>query len=450
MKKIIGLLIIQLTALIQPCGAQNLVNQQMPWDDSLNFQMTDGQIKELEAGLLSSNHLKSGIADSNMPDSTQLYQFNTSGDSVLSERTLFTFNTAGKIKTELQYKWYPSINRWLDFKYENTYDRSGRISEKNFTGWYLQSFSAKENYNGTYYEKDTTVAFPYTRTFSYQYNQLGKPKNVWRFTFDQYDIPEGTPYSCYYDAKGNITSINSAGSLIINNVNYGMYAEDYIYDSENRLMTVTQSRNYQYNYVPVWFCSSKIKYEYTYDSDKRVSSIQSYYFSFKANEWRNTSKVDYAYQDNGNLDSRLYSIIDSTPNELMPADRTDFKYNKNNKIQCREDYAWSKTTSLWEIRKKLYYYYNNSDPKARTLENLQASETHFCIFPNPVNDVLWIEYTDDINSFLYIYNSKGQCVKTSMMERGVHSIDLSTLAKGIYFYKIDLNNGFNSGTLIVE
>lgn len=449
MKKIIGLLIIQLAALIQPIDAQNLVNQQLPLYDSLYFQMINCQIKELEAGFLSSNHLKSGIDYINLPDSTQQYHFITSSDSILRERTLLTYDNASRTKTELQYKWNEFVNRWLDFKYENTYDRSGRITMKYYTGWYIQFFNANGSYNGTYYEKDTTIAFPQIRQFSYQYNTSGQLTNIWKFNLDKYNIPEGTLYSCYYDSEGNITSINSSVS-IINNLIYGAYEEEYTYDSEKRLSTVTQYRQNQYNYVPVWFCSSKIKYEYTYDSDNRVSNIQSYYFSFKANEWRNTAKVEYSYQDNGILDSRLYSIIDTTRNKLMPADRTDFKYNKNNKIQLREDYAWNKTNSQWQICKKLYYYYNDSDPKARISENLQANKTPFCIFPNPTKDILWIEYTDDLNSFLYIYNSKGQCVKTSMMKIGMNSINLSSLPKGIYFYKIDLNNGLNSGKLIVE
>lgn len=441
MKKIFTLLFL-LAVLFQPCRAQS-TSLRLPFGGSLIFQMADCQIKELEHGFLSSNHLKSGTANINLPDSTHLYNFTAPGDSSLKERTLFTFDIAGKIKTELQYRWNKIVKRWIDFKYENTYDRNGKLTNKHYYGWYIEQFIGHCWYNGIGYQ-DTAVTFPEEKLYNYEYDQFGRPKRFYRFTLDKYDIPVGTWYNCRYDTDGNKISV------YIDDGKNPLYLEEYAYDSNKNLVTITESRFIQYNYISLTFCTSKIKYEFTYDLDNRVSSIQSYYFSFKANEWRNTSKVDYAYQDNGNLDSRLYSIIDSTHNELMPADRTDFKYNKNNKIQCREDYAWSKTTSLWEIRKKLYYYYNNSDPKARTLENLQASETHFCIFPNPVNDVLWIEYTDDINSFLYIYNSKGQCVKTSMMERGVHSIDLSTLAKGIYFYKIDLNNGFNSGTLIVE
>jgi hypothetical protein len=293
------------------------------------------------------------------------------------------------------------------------------------------------------WDKDTTIAIPYTRIFSYEYNRSGQLKWIWRFTLDQDDTPVGSWYECDYDTNGSLKSIDSGGAN-------PPYVEEYTYGSNNLLVTVTQSCFLQYNYIPLTFCFSKIKYEYTYDADNRVSNIQSYYYSFKANEWRNTAKVDYSYQDNGNLDSRLYSIIDTTRNELMPADKTDFKYNKSNKIQIREDYAWNKTTSLWEIRKKLYYYYNNSDPKARIFENLQANETPFCIFPNSAKDILWIGYTDDLKSFLYIYNSKGQCVKTSMMERGMNSIHLSSLPKGIYFYKIYLKNGHKSGKLIVE
>lgn len=443
MKKSLILSVYLVAAFLQPCHALNTVNQQPQPEDSLKFQRIDLQIKELENNFLSYNHLKSGIADNNLSDSTQIYQFNTPGDSVLRERTLFTYDQAGKIKTELQYRWNEFVNRWLEFKYNNTYDRSGKLTEKEYNGWYIEYLQGKGNYSGFIYDKDTTVAFAESRSYLTNYNQLGKPKEIWRFTFDQYDTPVGTWYRCNYDSKGNRTSIDSGWDQ-------PPYIEEYAYDSNNTLLTIIHSRFIQYNYIALRFCSSKIKYEYTYDSNNRVSNIQSYYFSFKANEWRNVSKVDYSYQDNGALYSRLYSIIDTTRNELMPADRSDFKYNKNNKVQLRKDYIWNKSSSQWEICQKQYYYYNSTDPMAKLFENSQALETPLRIFPNPARDILWIVYTEDAYSLLYIYNNKGQCVKTGAIEKGMNSINLYSLPKGIYFYKISLKNRLNSGPLIVE
>ncbi|HAH24457.1 MAG TPA: hypothetical protein DCL77_12015 [Prolixibacteraceae bacterium] len=444
MKKIIAVLIFQMAALLQPCRAiNNIVDQQLQFDDSLNSQMVDCQIKELEHGFLSSNHLKSGTVNINLPDSTHIYEFNSSNDSVLEERTLFSYDNAGKIKTELQYKWNQIVNRWLDFKYENAYDRSGKITSKKYNGWYIQYLQGMGNYRGFFYYKDTTVALPYKMSYPYEYNNLGQPSVIWRFTFDQYDTPVVTWYRCNYDSNGNITSIDGGWDT-------SPYVEEYAYDSNKTLVTVTQSRFLQYNYVSLTFCSSKIKYEYTYDSDNRVKNILSYYWSPTASEWHNVSKVDYNYQANGGIESRVYAIIDTTSNELIPADRTEFKYNKNDKIQLREDYAWNKTTSQWEIRKKLYYYYNNLDPKAKLFESNLDSEMPFSIFPNPAKDILWIENMSDDVSPLHIYNNKGQCVKTDKIEKGMNTISLMQLPKGLYYITIPVMNELKSCKLIIE
>src|SRR5690554_1886239 len=71
----------------------------------------------------------------------------------------------------------------------------------------------------------------------------------------------------------------------------------------------------------------------------------------------------------------------------------------------------------------------------------------FTIYPNPATDVLNIELQDDATiENVIIYNNLGQKIKTIKQ----NTIDVSTLAKGLYFVEVTTNQGKASKKVIVE
>jgi hypothetical protein len=446
MKKIIIVsAIFCIATLLQPIPALSKGNQQLQFDDSLNYKIIERQIKDLESGFLPSNHLKSGSINTNLLDSTHFYKFHTSGDSVLEERTLFKYDLEGRIKTELLFKWNQVVNRMLDFKYENSYDNAGRIILKRYSGWRIEQYIGDWIVNGSHY-KDTSIAYSDQRFYYYTYNQYGNPILFYRFTFNQYNIPIGTSYICFYNADGIKTSVKLAYT------NPTTYIEEYTYDSVGNLGTVTQSRFSKYNYISLMFCYSKIKYEYAYDLDNRVSNIQSFYFSFKANEWKNVSEVTYLYGDNGLLQTRIYSIMDTVQNKPVQADKAEYFYNSLNDISLKTEYAWDKVENQWKLVQKKYYYYSASSEIKSTdiTDAVIAEKLPFKIFPNPAKDILWVENEGNFISPIHIYNSNGQCVKTIRIEKGLNTIDLLPFPKGIYILRIVLKDEMKVSKFIVE
>ncbi|MBW7866716.1 MAG: T9SS type A sorting domain-containing protein, partial [Brumimicrobium sp.] len=57
------------------------------------------------------------------------------------------------------------------------------------------------------------------------------------------------------------------------------------------------------------------------------------------------------------------------------------------------------------------------------------------VYPNPVNDQLFIESTQDI--VIYIYDITGKIMNVSTLKSGLESIDVSNFAKGVYVIKSD-------------
>lgn len=81
------------------------------------------------------------------------------------------------------------------------------------------------------------------------------------------------------------------------------------------------------------------------------------------------------------------------------------------------------------------------------LSSDKFTKTNFTIYPNPATDVVNIELQDGvILESVTIYNNLGQKIKTISQ----NTVDVSTLAKGLYFVEVTTNQGKASKKVIVE
>ncbi|MDR1793491.1 MAG: T9SS type A sorting domain-containing protein [Bacteroidales bacterium] len=60
--------------------------------------------------------------------------------------------------------------------------------------------------------------------------------------------------------------------------------------------------------------------------------------------------------------------------------------------------------------------------------------TSMSVYPNPANDILTIELAENAN--VSVFNVTGQQVLTNALSAGTNRLDVSTLAEGLYFMKI--------------
>lgn len=69
--------------------------------------------------------------------------------------------------------------------------------------------------------------------------------------------------------------------------------------------------------------------------------------------------------------------------------------------------------------------------------DLRITPNDFSIFPNPVQDVLTVSFTDAKQRMIRIADINGKVVLESFTIEQQTSIQVSTLAKGIYFLSVD-------------
>ncbi len=62
-------------------------------------------------------------------------------------------------------------------------------------------------------------------------------------------------------------------------------------------------------------------------------------------------------------------------------------------------------------------------------------KTNFKVYPNPVNDVLFIQSAHLTNDTVYLYNALGELVMTKILSKTNESIDISTLSSGVYILR---------------
>ncbi|HET6560147.1 MAG TPA: T9SS type A sorting domain-containing protein [Prolixibacteraceae bacterium] len=441
MKYIIILLIIPAITFSQPHDQFKLMDQQGYKVVDFNLNTIANQINEMETNYLPLPDLKNGLIAPTLLDSTRNYHFNTSKDSVLFDRTIFSYNASGTIKNKSYYFWNEYFKKMLNNKFDYLYDKTGNLKTVAFNDWKISHHDAFST--DGYIHSEGPDFINYLSKYEYSYDLSGHQTS---FTYHIYDSTIRywniwEEFQNYYDAAG----------IRINKVSASHYERErkevYSYDLHMNVTTIIQ---YHKASDHSWFYSGKTNYDYTYDSDFRVTSLLSSYWSFKAGQWKTVSKVEYSYHTNGGLASRLISIIDTTRNELIPANKSDFDYNTIDKLQLRTDYAWNETTSQWELRKKQYHYYNLADLPTHSDNGSLSGNRPFRIFPNPVKDILWIENTSKSNSSIHIYNNKGQCVKTDVMKKGLNTINLIPLPKGLYIITMPLKNELKSFKLIVE
>lgn len=441
MKYIFILLIIPAITFSQPHDQFKLMDQQVYKDIDFNHNAIDNQINEMETNYLPLPDLKNGLIAPTLLDSIRTYHFYTSKDSVLFDRTIFSYNASGTIKNKSYHFWNDYFKKMLNNKFEYQYDETGNLKTVAFNDWKVSHHDVFTT--DGYIHSEGPDFINYLSKYEYSYDQSGHQTSFTHNIYDSIGQYWGIweEFQNYYDAAGIRISKVSASHY-----EHGR-KEVYSYDLHMNVTTITQ---YHKASDHSWFYSGKTIYDYTYDSDFRVTSLLSFYWSFKAGQWKTVSKVEYSYHANGSLKSRIYFIIDTLRNEMVPANRTEYKYNKIDKINLREDYAWNKTTSQWEMRKRQYYYYNYSGTTTNLIEISLSNVMPFSIYPNPANEILFIESSDDFNMPLQIYNSQGQCVKTVRIEKGLNTIDLLSLPKGIYIIRTALKNEMKVSKFIVE
>ena len=128
---------------------------------------------------------------------------------------------------------------------------------------------------------------------------------------------------------------------------------------------------------------------------------------------------------------------------------TDFGYSTDfwtsSYYDSEAKYARSLFSSSWQVYRNANYYgcaaYIRcvSDDDVTTQINDNNIDKNINIYPNPAIDNVTVS-SDEQNVKCEVYNSVGECVLNMVLSDFTNSVDISTLAKGVYVIKLTGEN----------
>jgi hypothetical protein len=276
--------------------------------------------------------------------------------------------------------------------------------------------------------------------------------------YDEYAVKHVYTYESEL-MTSELVSIDNSDDSIHNNWNISR-SITYKYDSYNRLIgKLTQRPNgdlmvdfyksiymysmntggeidrYDSNFITfpglVWY-PTDISHRY-FDADTNCFNIQilqfAPYYNLKPDSFGEPSLVnviDMEYDSIGNLTNELttqYSWGQST------AMKNIYEYNYNGTRKSKTTYE--PINSSWFLTYQYLYYYSPGITAATYIENQK-----FKIFPNPVNDVLYIEGLSS-DKEIEILTCDGKVLSSMLYNNAVH---VNYLPAGLYIIKIKEND----------
>jgi len=351
---------------------------------------------------------------------------------VISQKSEYTHDAQGNTTSRMGYFWDNYSNQWdIDYKYEVMYDAQDNVIS-----------SVEYDWNSSLNQWVPSDKFEYT----YGSNQAIRTWHKWDSDMNQWKLYGKFEYT--YDEQGN--ELLDIGIVWDSDLNEWMtpgYKYENTYDAHgNQILRVYYEFNSDLNQLV-----ESEKYEYTYDAQDNRTSVVGYEWDIDLNQWVQyfKNKNEYTYDAQGNQTSRMGYYWDNYLNQWVKGDKYEYTYdlsyfssdvisvtetgtvlwNVNGNIVTREKYyRWDESLSDWEEGHTHNYYY--SEAKTGISEHVASTVT---IYPNPAQHTLHIESSEAVEQ-VSVYDISGR--ELMQVANPAQSIDISTLANGIYLVKV--------------
>lgn len=287
----------------------------------------------------------------------------------------------------------------------------------------------------------------YANYVEYTYNELNQ-----RLTRDNYNnfggsFEHGGTYNYQYDENGN---------LVHHDMYFGTWGlfetADYTYDVNNNCtLIISYSEGFSGEFEP----SNMV--EYTYNIDGFLVEEKSYYYY---NGWILSTHIVYTRDENNNI-----TVEENLDQYGSVLERHEYEYDMNilfdevapyvnpegelpnpeRTVNARtKDKFWTVDNGGTLTYVCDYYYYYKEIEDDGVEENLAGNVN---VFPNPVKDILTVE-TSEYQDVM-IFDVIGRCVIEQPVN-GVANIDMSQVAKGIYFVSMKVEDRTATRKIVVE
>jgi hypothetical protein len=146
-----------------------------------------------------------------------------------------------------------------------------------------------------------------------------------------------------------------------------------------------------------------------------------------------TYRIEYEYtEDNNPLSTRYYLLEgDSASGEWIESTRINYTYNDKGNLALYERSFFNVLGNRWELEHRKEYYYKTlqSSTKESCEDNILIT-----LFPNPVTDILFLAEKLTEGTVYHIIASNGTPLVTSKLSG--KTISVEGLPPGFYFLQI--------------
>lgn len=384
---------------------------------------------------------------------------------------LFSLSAQTKNLPSSHYKPFPSHKTSIDindittmlykmegtrYRYEFSYDQFGNLSQEIFTDL-----------------DDVNSSFMCSYVYDENQNMLRRNTYSWK--------NNGWYFSCYEDFTYNEqnqrltrTNANDLGDgFVIGGIGY------YAYDENGNLASYTQQCNmgnhyesidsmvYRYDENNNWIgCESYnvengawVLYYHsdaTYTANGQYDELTDYYYS---DGWSPNTKYAWTYNELNNPDERNYYIPNGNGGWSSPQEKYVFRYHTDINAQNVLFPYVASIYNEWEnwfgannpINEEDWWTINLNDNQLTYIETVtyyyspfhvgieSQNEQSVSIFPNPVENDLFIELNHADNAHAMIFDLSGKLLKQTQIQQS-GAVSLSNLASGMYLVKIYTDN----------
>lgn len=410
-------------------------------------------------------------------DSIVYYSFLSIFDSIREEKIEFTWDEFGNRKTKLEYLWDQENSQWItNIKSDYIWNENNKLTEENRLQW-----DSMQN-QWVNYRKILLTWDEYGYDESYKYLKWNDELNRWdNYYRDESNYDENGNLLSWIYYLGNMENEWEPSSKTESNYNIDnnrISDLNSLWDTENEIWITDTKVDYTYtnlglldiSHDSIWHENTWDPYrmsEHFYNSNQMEESVISYvYWEYT---WRESSKIEYAYDENNNKILRHSFSWDSYLNEWFNSNisyhefneedktimasyyywdlflaawvgqsKNERIYNENGEINLVIKYAWDENTADWILEEKDFYYFSSPS----NIE--EPSSILFAAYPNPFKSIININIQNNGDYTCSVFTTCGQPLMQFHLNNAQTKLDLSNLKTGIYILQI--NNGTKTAT----
>jgi hypothetical protein len=324
-------------------------------------------------------------------------------------RNSFTYDNQGRtIVTFVEY-FNTMTSAWENSRLDSSfYDQNGSLVENKFYSWN----SSSNIWNLGFAYKDV-----------YTYNQQGRALTqisvLYSSFSNDWDTVSRMDYT-YNSTTGKLTQLDfysydsSSWNQVMKFINVELLDEDF-----EKPLKFTM----QVNAMGQWINYSRGTF--TYNANKDVTSELTERFMFA---WVPKDKTTYTYDNKNNLTYTYEMEWSNNAWDTVDIERIDYAYDQNGNMHTEEYLYWDSSTNDWDKdQMNIHRYLNITSAR----KNLSLSSVK--VFPNPVADILNIENSEKAE--IKLFDSAGKVVLKQ--ENVQHTqLNISDLQTGIYFLTV--------------